>query len=82
MAIPAFIASLRARVGTHLLLVPTAVVLARDEKDRLLLVQDHETGLWGPKPSPQRTAPSAAYRECLRSHHRFGIPFLAPSLAG
>jgi ADP-ribose pyrophosphatase YjhB (NUDIX family) len=47
MPIPKFIASLRAKVGNHLLLVPTVVVMARDKEGRLLLVQEHESGLWG-----------------------------------
>ena len=47
MPIPEFIASLRAKVGNHVLLVPTVVVMARDATGRLLLVQEHETGLWG-----------------------------------
>ena len=47
MPTPEFIVSLRVKVGNDLLLVPTVAVLARDADDRLLLVQDHETGLWG-----------------------------------
>jgi 8-oxo-dGTP pyrophosphatase MutT (NUDIX family) len=47
MPIPAFIAKLRVKIGTDLLLVPTAAVLVRDAEDRLLVVRDQETGLWG-----------------------------------
>ena len=47
MPTPEFIVSLRGRIGNDLLLVPTVAVLARDADDRLLLVQDQETGLWG-----------------------------------
>ena len=47
MATPEFISSLRAKIGHDLLLVPTVAVLARDDFQRLLLVQDAEGGLWG-----------------------------------
>ena len=47
MPTPEFIVSLRAKIGNDLLLVPTVAVLACDADDRLLLVQDRETGLWG-----------------------------------
>ena len=47
MPIPKFIASLRARIGNDLLLVPTAVVMARDERGRLLFVQERATEQWG-----------------------------------
>jgi ADP-ribose pyrophosphatase YjhB (NUDIX family) len=46
MPTPEFIASLRAKVGTALLHVPTVGVLARDSEGRVLLVQDREDGLW------------------------------------
>jgi 8-oxo-dGTP pyrophosphatase MutT (NUDIX family) len=47
MAIPDFIKSLRSKIGTDLLQVPTVAVLAYDEQGRLLLVQDKPSGLWG-----------------------------------
>lgn len=47
MPIPEFIASLRAKIGNDLLLVPTAVVMVRDEQGRLLFVQEQATGEWG-----------------------------------
>lgn len=47
MPTPEFIVALRARIGSDLLMVPTVAVLARDGDDRLLLVQDRETELWG-----------------------------------
>ncbi len=47
MPIPDFIKALRAKVGTELLQVPTVAVVAHDDQGRLLLVQHHESGLWG-----------------------------------
>jgi 8-oxo-dGTP pyrophosphatase MutT (NUDIX family) len=47
MPIPGFIQALRAKIGTDFLQVPTAAVLARDEAGRLLLIQHHESRLWG-----------------------------------
>ena len=47
MAIPEFIKSLRAKIGTDLLQVPTVGVLAYDGDGRLLLVRDKPSGLWG-----------------------------------
>ena len=47
MAIPDFIKSLRAKIGTDLLQIPTVGVLAYDDRGRLLLIQDIPTGLWG-----------------------------------
>jgi len=66
MPIPQFIASLRARIGHDLLLVPTVAVLARDAADRLLLVQDGESGLWscpGGIVEPDEVPADAAVRE-------------------
>ena len=40
MPIPDFIQSLRSKIGTELLQVPTAAVMAHDSQGRLLLVQD------------------------------------------
>lgn len=47
MAIPEFIKSLRKKIGTDLLQVPTATAMAYDDQGRLLLVQDIASGLWG-----------------------------------
>ncbi|MEC4888715.1 MAG: NUDIX domain-containing protein [Nitrospira sp.] len=66
MPIPDFIQSLRAKVGTELLQVPTAAVMAHDSQGRLLLVQDAKSGLWG-LPSgiidPHELPSDAAVRE-------------------
>jgi len=47
MAIPEFIKTLRAKIGTALLHVPTVMVLASDDQGRVLLVKDKPSGLWG-----------------------------------
>ncbi len=47
MPIPGFIQALRKKIGTDLLQVPTAAVLARDKNGSLLLIQHHESRLWG-----------------------------------
>lgn len=66
MPIPEFIQALRAKIGTDLLQVPTAAVMASDEQGRLLLVQDAKSGLWG-LPSgiidPHELPSDAAVRE-------------------
>ena len=38
---------LRALVGNELLVLPAVAVLARDERDRVLLVRHADTGRWG-----------------------------------
>ncbi len=66
MPIPEFIKSLRAKIGTDLLQVPTTMVLAYDDQGRLLLVKDRASGLWG-APSgiidPHELPSDAAVRE-------------------
>ncbi|HMS86397.1 MAG TPA: NUDIX domain-containing protein [Nitrospira sp.] len=47
MAIPEFIKTLRANIGTELLHVPTVGVLAYDDQGRVLLVKGTSSGLWG-----------------------------------
>ena len=66
MPTPDFIASLRQRIGHELLLLPTVAVLARDDDDRLLLVQDRDSGLWacpGGIVEPGELPADAAVRE-------------------
>lgn len=66
MPIPDFIKSLRSKIGTELLQVPTAMVFSYDDKGRLLLVQDKSSGRWG-APSgiidPHELPSDAAVRE-------------------
>jgi len=45
MPIPEFIKSLRAKIGTDLLQVPTATVMAYDDRGGVLLVKDMASGL-------------------------------------
>ncbi len=66
MPIPDFIKSLRSKIGTELLQVPTAMVLAYDDHGRLLLIQDMDSGRWS-APSgiidPHELPSDAAVRE-------------------
>jgi len=66
MPIPEFIKSLRAKIGTDLLQVPVATVMAYDKDGRLLLVQNKPSGLWA-APSgiidPHELPSDAAVRE-------------------
>jgi ADP-ribose pyrophosphatase YjhB (NUDIX family) len=66
MAIPEFIKTLRAKIGTALLQVPTVSVLAYDDQEPLLLVKDKPSGLWGPPGGivdPHELPSDAAVRE-------------------
>lgn len=66
MPIPPFLANLRQKVGTDLILVPTVVVLARDSLGRLLLVHDRDSARWtlpGGIIEPGETPADAAVRE-------------------
>jgi 8-oxo-dGTP pyrophosphatase MutT (NUDIX family) len=66
MPIPDFIKSLRSKIGTDLLQVPTAMVFAYDDSGRLLLIQDRDSGRWS-APSgiidPHELPSDAAVRE-------------------
>jgi 8-oxo-dGTP pyrophosphatase MutT (NUDIX family) len=66
MATPEFIKTLRAKIGTELLQVPTVSVLVHDDRNRILLVQDKPSGLWGPPGGivdPHELPSDAAVRE-------------------
>ena len=68
MPISPYIRDLRAAVGHRYLLVPSVVVLARDEAGRLLLVRDAQTGGWqtvGGGVEPDESPREAALREAL-----------------
>jgi len=66
MPIPDFIKSLRSKIGTELLQVPTAMVFAYDDRGQLLLIQDKDSGRWS-APSgiidPHELPSDAAVRE-------------------
>ncbi|MCC6139394.1 MAG: NUDIX domain-containing protein [Nitrospira sp.] len=66
MPIPEFIRSLRSKIGTELLQVPVVSAFAYDDKGRLLLIQDKDSGLWS-APSgivdPHELPSDAAVRE-------------------
>lgn len=66
MAISPYIARLRERIGTDLLLVPTVAVLPRDPDGRLLLVRHTDSGQWatiGGTIEPDEVPEDAAVRE-------------------
>jgi ADP-ribose pyrophosphatase YjhB (NUDIX family) len=64
----AYVRALREAVGARLILLPAAVVLPRDELDRLLLVRQADTGMWGcvgGAVEPGESPATAARRECM-----------------
>jgi len=66
MAISPYVAGLRERIGTDLLLVPTVAVLPRDDRDRVLLVRQVYSGQWatiGGTIEPDESPEDAARRE-------------------
>ncbi len=66
MPIPAFLAELRRHVGHSLILVPTTVVIVRDDSERILFVHDHDADAWtlpGGILEPDEAPPAAAVRE-------------------
>lgn len=83
MPIPPYIAALRKKIGHDLLLLPTIVVVARDEQDRVLLVHDRDAGMWtlpGGIVEPGESPGDAAVREvweetrvCVRLTHLVGV---------
>jgi 8-oxo-dGTP pyrophosphatase MutT (NUDIX family) len=68
MAISDYLRSLRARIGTGLVLMPSVAVTVRDVTGRLLLVRDRATGLWqtvGGGMDPDEQPADAAVREAF-----------------
>jgi 8-oxo-dGTP pyrophosphatase MutT (NUDIX family) len=66
VAISPYIARLRRRIGTDLLLVPTVAVLPRDANGRILLVRQSDSGRWatiGGTIEPDESPEDAARRE-------------------
>lgn len=62
-----YIQNLRAKVGSSLLMMQSAVVLLFDEHRRLLLAENAENGQWmtiGGAIDPHETPANAAVREC------------------
>jgi 8-oxo-dGTP pyrophosphatase MutT (NUDIX family) len=63
-----YIRRLRERVGTELLVIPSAAVLVRDESRRVLLVRHADLGMWqlpGGAVEPDESPAEAAAREAL-----------------
>lgn len=68
MPISPYIAAIRERIGTRLLLVPTVAVLVRDAEGRILLVRQADSGRWatvGGTVEPDEVPEHAAVREAL-----------------
>ena len=66
MPIPQFLAELRKKIGNELVLVPTIVVIARDQEGRILLVHDRDSNNWtlpGGIIEPGESPADAAVRE-------------------
>ena len=66
MPIPAFLAELRRHVGHALILVPTTVVIVRDNDARILFVHDDDADAWtlpGGILEPDEAPSEAAVRE-------------------
>jgi ADP-ribose pyrophosphatase YjhB (NUDIX family) len=66
VAISPYIAALRERIGTKLLLVPTVAVLPVDANGNILLVRQIDSGLWttiGGTVEPDESPEDAAIRE-------------------
>lgn len=72
MPIPAFLANLREKIGNDLVLLPTIVVIARDQGGRILLVHDRDSGSWtlpGGIIEPGESPADAALREVWEETH-------------
>jgi len=68
LTISSYLAGLRAKVGSDLLLLPAVAVVLRDPGCRVLLVRDRDSGTWGlPAGSiePSESPLGAARRELL-----------------
>jgi 8-oxo-dGTP diphosphatase len=79
---PAYIAKIRAAIGSELLPVPGILVIVHDERGRLLLHRRAEDGLWGPPGGfvePGETPAAAAERE---AREETGLTVAAERLIG
>lgn len=68
MGVSGYIASLRAKIGHDLLLVPGATVIPVDERGRILLVRQNDDDTWGTiggSVDPDEAPAEAAAREAL-----------------
>jgi ADP-ribose pyrophosphatase YjhB (NUDIX family) len=66
MAIADYIARIREKVGHELLVLPSVAVIPRDDRGRVLLVKDIDTGLWaaiGGAVEPDESPAEAGVRE-------------------
>lgn len=72
MPIPPFLARLRQKIGTDLVLLPTIVVIARDALGRILFVHDRDSDSWtlpGGIIEPGESPADAAVREVWEETH-------------
>lgn len=73
MAISPYLAALRTKVGHDLVVLPAVAVLPFDDKGRLLLVRQSDSGLWatvGGSVEPDESPWDAAVRE---AHEETGV---------
>lgn len=63
----AYVRAIRTKIGKDLLMLQSVAIMVFDDRQRLLLAQDAETGLWmtiGGAVDPDETPANAAVREC------------------
>jgi 8-oxo-dGTP pyrophosphatase MutT (NUDIX family) len=68
MPISQYLKKLRAKIGSDLVVLPAACVAIADDRGRLLLGKDMETGLWmlpGGAADPNECPADTAIRECF-----------------
>ena len=67
MPLSPYVRAVRAKIGHDLLMLQSVTIMLFDERRRLLLAQEAETGLWmtiGGAVEPNETPANAAVREC------------------
>ncbi|MED7950088.1 NUDIX domain-containing protein [Streptomyces sp. BE20] len=77
MAIPEFLADLRAVVGTRMLWLSAVVAVVLDDDGRVLLVQRADDGRWTPPGGildPGEQPADGAVRECLEESGVVAVP--------
>ncbi|MFB7475969.1 NUDIX domain-containing protein [Kitasatospora sp. NPDC056184] len=77
MAIPAFLADLRAVVGSRMLWLSAVVAVVLDDDGRVLLVQRVDDGCWAPPGGildPGEQPADGAARECLEETGVVAVP--------
>ncbi|MER7756755.1 NUDIX domain-containing protein [Kitasatospora sp. NPDC097643] len=83
MAIPAFLADLRALVGTRPLWLSAVVAVVLDDADRVLLARRSDDGRWAPVGGilePGEQPADGVVRECLEETGVAAVPELLASV--